>query len=233
MVQKPVSVNWGPAHSGQAANVQYSLVDVNGTVRIAATNSGVTELQSGSGLYGAILSLDLTWPYCRLIWTCTGTNLSAAEVINPAVVLDVIAVPNPDAIVATFDPSLPTVRDRVRLRVGDVSSDPQWFLADASIDALLAAYPGQEEEVCAQCCETIGAICNQKAAQVQQRNMKRVYNDRAKSAFELADRIRNLAAPPPGAPAYHGAIAGQMRARGLDEYLRGVDCIHEDHRYGG
>src|SRR6185437_10258189 len=109
-----------------------------------------------------------------------------------------------------YDPTQPSMRDRVRFRVGDVSGNPQWFLQDEEIDALLSQYLYSDgsvnfDEICAVCAENIGAQCIQLAETVQQRNLKRVYGQRSAQAFALADRIRNLAQPGPGDPPNPGA----------------------------
>jgi hypothetical protein len=55
----------------------------------------------------------------------------------------------------TFDPVLPTVRDRLRLRIGDTdSNDP--LLTDETLDALLVAYPN-EWRAAAEACFDIAA----------------------------------------------------------------------------
>ena len=111
-------------------------------------------------------------------------------------------------------------KDRVRWRVGDVNGNPQWFLQDEEINALLATqvYPDgsiQFDEVCALCAENIGAQCTQLANSIAQRNLKVVYGDRAKAAFVLADRIRDKAMMWPGGPTEYGALSGQICHGGL------------------
>ena len=108
----------------------------------------------------------------------------------------------------SFDPSLPTLKDQARMRVGDVNQNPIWFAADETINAWLGMYTF--DETCARYAEAIGAQCNQLETQVQQRNLKRAYADRAKTAFQLADRIRDLASSEPGDPQQTGAGVAAM-----------------------
>ena len=106
------------------------------------------------------------------------------------------------------------------MRIGDVSSDPRWFLADETINAMLGQY--SFDEACAQCAESIGAQLIQMATSVEQRNLKVQYQERSKAAFDLADRIRNLAQPGPGDPVNYGSYAGQMESPSLCGYLSDV-----------
>jgi len=206
---QPIGINFGPLHTGLAGNVNYAVVGADGSTKVAATNAGVAELATGTGLYGATVTMQSTWGYVRVVWTVTGQSLAGEQVINTALAGSSYtpqggASQGP----ATFDPALPTARDRVRFRVGDVAPLPQWFLADASIVAILDAYAF--DEACAQCAEAIAAICIQIATRVRQRALQIEYHDRAKNAFALADRIRNLSQPGPDEPVNTGAASARM-----------------------
>jgi len=117
----------------------------------------------------------------------------------------------------TFDASLSTPKDWVRWRSGDVSGDPQWFTADNTINALLATY--SQDEVAAQCAESIGSQCIQLAKMVVQRHLQLEYGDRAREAFALADRIRQQAESTPDMPPQTGAQYASISEPVLDEYL--------------
>lgn len=56
---------------------------------------------------------------------------------------------------ATFDSSLPTTRDRVRLEIGDTNVSVENMLEDETIDALLTAYSNDLFLTCAACCRHI------------------------------------------------------------------------------
>ena len=110
--------------------------------------------------------------------------------------------------VYTFDPGLSTQKDQVRNRIGDSNGVPQWFVADQTINALLGLY--SYDETCAQCAESIGALCAQLAVQVEQRNLRVQYQGRSKAMFDLADRIRDKAMPLPTDPVQTGAATQQL-----------------------
>src|SRR5438309_284774 len=105
----------------------------------------------------------------------------------------------------TFDSSLSTPKDKVRFRIGDVNGRPQWFLTDATINAVITDYPENLNEVCAQCCESIAAQCAQLATQYTEKASKEMYGDRANTFRDLAKDFRNQVLPGPDAPIQTGA----------------------------
>lgn len=118
----------------------------------------------------------------------------------------------------SFDDTLPTSKDYVRSRIGDKDGDPQWFLTDAEINALLRIC-GSVDEACAQAAENLGAIYIKLADEIQQRSVKLVYRGRATQAYALADRIRNLAQPDASTP-NPGASGGTISGPCFDDF----DC---------
>src|SRR5581483_8744031 len=110
----------------------------------------------------------------------------------------------------SFDPNLTTDKDYIRSRIGDVNDKPQWFLTDKTINAMIARFTSLDEAT-AQCAEMIGAQCIQLASRVSQRNLSISYGERAKQAYELADRIRNLAASQAQGPPNTGAAVTAMQ----------------------
>lgn len=122
---------------------------------------------------------------------------------------------------ATFNPALLTQVDQVRLAVGDVNGQPKWFLYDATIQALINAYPENLSEVKAQCCEAIGAQCSQLPEQEVEGVLKRVYGGRYKSFTDLAKAYRDQALPDPTAPQQTGAAVSQLG--GANPFCNGPD----------
>ena len=52
------TVNLGKTLSANASNVRYSVFDTLGSIKVSATNSGVYELGTSTGIYGAELNLS-------------------------------------------------------------------------------------------------------------------------------------------------------------------------------
>ena len=52
------TANLGKTLGGNASNVRYSVYDTLGSVKTSATNAGVYELGSSTGIYGVELNLD-------------------------------------------------------------------------------------------------------------------------------------------------------------------------------
>ena len=211
---RPLSVSFGPLHSGLVGLVGYQVQGTDGSVKISRTTDGITEPEDGSGLYLTVARVDPAWGFLVVLWSVTGYHLAAAQVFHAGDYSGDAGTGSGG--VSSFDPGLPTLRDQVRFRVGDVSSSPQWFLADGSIDALLERLPFSE--VCAQCAEAIGAVCIQLATITVQRHLRIQYQKRSDAAFQLADRIRNLALPE-GAPTNVGAVSGDMKSPDLKDFL--------------
>ena len=107
----------------------------------------------------------------------------------------------------TFDPSLSSLRDQIRLRLADTDSASAVF-DDLSIDAMLGMY--SYDEACAQLAESAGAEFSRMASVVDNGPLRYQYQERAAFFANLAKSIRSLAQPAPGAPTYTGATGGQM-----------------------
>ncbi len=115
----------------------------------------------------------------------------------------------------TFDPSLPTLKDQIRLRLADTDSASAVF-DDLSIDAMLEMY--SFDEACAQLAESAGAEFSRMASTVDNGPLKYRYQERAGFFRELAKSIRSLAQPAPGAPVFTGATCGRMAKPDLRDY---------------
>lgn len=115
----------------------------------------------------------------------------------------------------TYDPTLPTPKDQVRLRLVDRLSASAVF-QDEEINQMLAIY--SYNEACAQLAESAGASFAQKASSVDNGPVKYQYAGRSKFYMDLAASIRATAQPAPGAPVYTGATAGDMAAPDLSKY---------------
>lgn len=212
--QRPLSMSFGPLNSGLVGEVTVKALAADGTTLIAETSAGISEV-TGTGLYQTTLDIDFGWGFVIVIWQIASRDLAQSDTFR-ADDLTLVADPPPVGD-ATFDPTLPTARDRVRLRVGDTNGQPQWFLADATINALLEIYPF--EEVCAQTAETIGAMCAQLAVMTDQPGLKIQYQQRSKAMYELSDRIRKLAQPAPDEPKNYGVVGTDMANPDLSDFL--------------
>lgn len=76
---KQIAANFGASKTGLAASVQYTVTKTDGTTLIAATNAGVAESPSGSGIYTtAVANWDSSWAG-QITWTITGQSGIAAN----------------------------------------------------------------------------------------------------------------------------------------------------------
>lgn len=225
-----ITANFGPLYAGVAGQITYSVKSQDGlTTYIPQTGTGVGEIVGGTGAYSALPNFDTTWGFVLVFWI--GPNsVSVAEVID-AGADNAVTPPSTggSTLQATFDPSIPTTKDALRERVGDVSSSPQWFLDDRTIAYWLTNFTF--EEACARAAESIGAQCIQLATTIQQRNLKLSYQSRSRQAFELADRIRNQADPEPGEPLRFGADSADMRSPHLAGYIAGLGVRLDDPNF--
>lgn len=122
---------------------------------------------------------------------------------------------------STFDPALPTQRDWVRWYCGDVSSTPQWWLDDETIDALLAS--GLPViEAAAECADNIGGQLSQLAQETQEGSLRIRYGERAQLFYERADRLRDKFLQGPDSPAQTGAQTADMQEPDISNYLVGL-----------
>ena len=115
----------------------------------------------------------------------------------------------------SFNPSLPTFRDQIRLRLADTDSASAVF-QDSSIDAMLGMY--SYDEACAQLAESAGAEFSRMASTVENGALRYQYQERAAFFAGLAKSVRSLAQPPPGAPPFTGATSGPMVHPDLSSY---------------
>lgn len=115
----------------------------------------------------------------------------------------------------TFDPSLSTPRDQIRLRLADTDSASAVF-DDLSIDAMLAMY--SYDEACAQLAESAGAEFSRMAGVVDNGPLRYEYQERAAFFTGLAKSIRSMAQPAPGAPVFTGATFGPIVRPDLSRY---------------
>ena len=209
-------MSFGPLNSGLVGSVSYQVIAVDGTVLIGSTTAGITEAVAGSGLYSAVISVDYGWGFVTVLWEIASRSLAESDIFQAD---DLTLITNPPAVSgpATFDPTLSTQKDMVRMRIGDLNGQPQWFLADATITAMLGMYT--YDETCAQCAESIGAICAQLAQSTDQPNLKITYQARSSAMYKLADRIRDLAQPSPSEPVNYGALTTSMAEPDLHDYL--------------
>ena len=115
----------------------------------------------------------------------------------------------------TFDPSLSSFRDQIRLRLADTESASAVF-DDLTIDAMLGMY--SYDEACAQLAESAGAEFSRMASVVDNGPLRYQYQERASFFANLARSIRSLAQPAPGAPVFTGATFGPMSRPDLKLY---------------
>lgn len=71
-----ITADFGSVNTG--ASVYYRVLNPDKTVAVARTNSGVTELISGSGVYGVEVS-DSTLLGKTVVWDIDGTSKAASE----------------------------------------------------------------------------------------------------------------------------------------------------------
>jgi hypothetical protein len=118
----------------------------------------------------------------------------------------------------TFDPTLPSLKDQVRLRLQDTDlNDPSnQIFQDETILAMLGMY--SYDEACAQLAESAGVYFAQEAESVDNGPVRYIYRGRADFYMKLSVQIRSLAQPAPGAPVWTGATGGQMCAPDLRDY---------------
>lgn len=69
----PLTAGFGAGYTGLAASLRYAVADSAGTIRIAATATGIAETVAGSGSYEVTATLDTAWPLpLKVTWTYTG-----------------------------------------------------------------------------------------------------------------------------------------------------------------
>ena len=75
------SANLGIAVSDRASDVYYTIYDSSGAVSAARTNSGVYEIGTSTGIYGASVSIDNDFQG-SIFWDVDGTSIYAVEEIS-------------------------------------------------------------------------------------------------------------------------------------------------------
>lgn len=82
----PLVANFGLGYTGRT-DVYVTVKSTDGTVRVARTNTGVTELEAyGSeptGIYQLISTLNTTWGPLIVFWDINGSpGVAATEILN-------------------------------------------------------------------------------------------------------------------------------------------------------
>ena len=76
------TVNLGKTLGGKTSNIRYTIYDTLGAESVAATNSGIYELGSSTGIYGAELNLSTQFSG-SILWSVTdATSVFASEEIK-------------------------------------------------------------------------------------------------------------------------------------------------------
>lgn len=204
---RPLTLDLGSLHTGLVGTLSYKVVSAGGDITyIAQTTAGISE--SAPGSYRASAQFSTAWGWVVIQWLAG--DISAQEVINTSDNLPGFSgggsgnggVP-PDQ--CSFDPALGAAKDRIRNRIGDWNGQPRWFLADATINAMLSTL-GSEDETAAQALESISAQCIQLANMTDQVDMKRQYTDRSKRCMELALQIRSVSVASKSASAAYAGL---------------------------
>jgi len=76
------TANLGRGYGGISGSIRYSLYDTLGTQTVSATNTGVYELGSATGLYGVELSVTTQFSG-SIVWSINGnSNVYATEEVK-------------------------------------------------------------------------------------------------------------------------------------------------------
>ena len=76
------TVNLGKTLSANASNVRYSVYDTLGSIKVSATNSGIYELGTSTGIYGAELNLSTQFSGSILWSVINAPSVFATEEIK-------------------------------------------------------------------------------------------------------------------------------------------------------
>lgn len=88
----------------------------------------------------------------------------------------------------TFDPALPTARDRARLAVADtVSTDP--LLQDETYDALITGFAPDELRAQVAAAKSIAALFSRRATEEKEGDEQSNFADRGQAYLELANQL--------------------------------------------
>ena len=94
----------------------------------------------------------------------------------------------------SFDPSLPAVRDRLRLQVGDTSGDAATeLLLDAIYDATYAYYGNNETATLVAIAESLIAKFSQAASRIKLGDMEFSWRDRMVSWKAILQKFEGIA----------------------------------------
>lgn len=118
----------------------------------------------------------------------------------------------------SYDPTLPTSKDRARLRLQD-NVQASAVLADEEITAVLAREGYQEG--CAQLAEVKAAQFAQRASEFTEADVRKSYMKRSDQFYELADRIRrgtDIDMPIVLDPSDEGSAVGRLANPDLTDY---------------
>jgi hypothetical protein len=76
------TVNFGQSQGNNTSNIRYTLYDTVGTLALSASNSGIYQMGSNTGLYG--VQLDLSTQFSgSIVWSVTDTpGLFATEEVK-------------------------------------------------------------------------------------------------------------------------------------------------------
>lgn len=76
------TVNFGQSQGNNTSNIRYTLYDTVGTLTLSASNSGIYQMGSNTGLYG--VQLDLSTQFSgSIVWSVTDTpGLFATEEVK-------------------------------------------------------------------------------------------------------------------------------------------------------
>lgn len=95
----------------------------------------------------------------------------------------------------SFDPSLPTVRDRLRLQLGDTTGvEATEFMSDATYDAVYAYNGNKEPETLLALAEGMIAKFSQSASRINLGDMEFSWRDRMKAWSAIVQKFEGIAA---------------------------------------
>lgn len=129
------SVNFGASQSG-LSTIGYTLINPDGSVQQSRTTSGITELSSGTGVYGGVISFPDSWSGFILWDTGTDTPYYASENFDYRSYNSISFVGQVPTY--TYIPTSST--GMIRNLIGDVG--PIFALSDAEISGFLSMTSG-------------------------------------------------------------------------------------------
>ena len=113
----------------------------------------------------------------------------------------------------SFDPSLSSVRDRLRLQLGDTTGDPATeFMDDATYDAVYAYHGNKEPETLLALAEGMIAKFSQAASRINLGDMEFSWRDRMVAWKAIVQKFEGIAAAAGG-----GGFSIMRPTRGEEE----------------